>query len=176
MPLIFRGISKTRWNQQKHTDEYDWLKAGDIPAETFVDVVRKDVQQNELSVYLIDESSTSLERMLAAFAVNRDRPDKLDYKLIDYELLLNAGFEFKETSGDTPDEIVNSWHRDLHYLTTQKLAEFVRLLYFEAESERKTKIQIEKLMIASIKAGNISESKIENQNMRLKIEALKTKY
>lgn len=176
MPLIFRGINKTRWNQQKHQDEYNWLKAGEIPAETLTDVVRKDIQQNELSVYLIDDNDDALDRMVAAFAANRDRPDKLDFKVIDYQVLVDAGFTFKKSLGDTSDVSVNQCHRDLYPLTTSRLMEFIQMLYFKTESGRKTKKDVEKLIIKSIQSGYIDERSIRSPNMLSKIEILKRKY
>jgi hypothetical protein len=176
VPWIFRGVSKPRWNQQKHVEEYDWLSAGEIPAETLVDVVREDVQSNELSVYILEDEEASLRRMVAAFAVNRQRPDNVDYKLVDYEKLVQIGFEFKETSGITSDVVVNTWHRDLNHLTTNKLMKFIEILYFEAETRRVLKKDVEKWITESIQHEYIDKNLIREESMLRKIEELQQKY
>lgn len=177
MPLVFRGLNrKPSWNKQKHEEEYkDWLPAGEIPAEILVDVVREDIKQNELSIYLINENDDELKRLVAAYAVNRDRPDVLDYKVIDYELLLSFGFSFKKTLGYTADSTVNIWHRDLHHLTIDRLMEFVKLLY-NIETKRVSKKDVEKWIVESVRNKYIQLEKVRAESMQNKIRILLEKY
>lgn len=176
MPLVFRAVKRTRWNTQKHAEEYkDWLLAGEVPAETLVDVVRQDVQQNELSVYVVNDKGDELKRLVAAFAANRDRPDKLDYKLLDYDQLEILGFDFDSILGDTSDDLVNQWHRNLHHLTIARLMEFVKLLY-ETETKKSPKKDVEKWIAESVRNQYIQLERIRSETMQQKIRLLREKY
>jgi len=86
------------------------------------------------------------------------------------------GFEFKETPANTPDVIVNSWHRDLQYLTVSKLIKFIELLYFEAETRRALKKDVEKWILAGVQQQYIDTSLIREESMLRKIEELQKKY
>ena len=175
MPWIFRALnSKSRWNKQKHqeAEEYSWLQENEIPAETLTEVVGRDIRNNELSVYLVEDDPNKIERLIAAYAANRDNLQNLDYKLVDYDKMLSQDFVFKETRADVPDETVGQWHRDLHQLTVSQLVAFTTLLYRDAESKRVQKKKVGKLIADSIQAGYIDKDKIRSEKMRIQIMKL----
>jgi hypothetical protein len=79
--LIFRKIKKNRWYWD--TDSVE-KTADDFPADVFCDL---QTRNNTLSVYLVDQDESNLDRVIAAFAANGDRPDVLDFALVQVERL-----------------------------------------------------------------------------------------
>jgi hypothetical protein len=78
MPLILRKIRKARWYQYDRSD-FPWLLEEDIPADPLGDLATND---NELSVWQINDDKSNLPRVAAALAANCDDISNLDYALI----------------------------------------------------------------------------------------------
>jgi hypothetical protein len=78
MAFLLRNISKPKWAR------YEWMEPGSAPAEALTDLRPTN---NALSVWRIEADHSNLSAVLAAFASNRDRLDKLDYALVDETVL-----------------------------------------------------------------------------------------
>lgn len=63
MPLILRKIEKGRWNSDPQA--VPWLPPGEVQAQALLDLAPKD---NGLSVWLIEEDRSNLDRVVAALA------------------------------------------------------------------------------------------------------------
>ena len=171
MPYVFRKIKSTRWNLEEHREKFPWLKEGEAPATTFSDVIRDDVKDHsELSVYITDGSEDDVRRLVTAFALTGDNIDKIDYKLVDLDTMLEQNFVFKPSPGRTPDDVVNGWHHDLQ-VSAIKLAEFVQLMY-SVRSYRMLKSSLKQAIIAGIENEHINLDKIPKERMKQKVQEL----
>jgi hypothetical protein len=77
MPLMLRKIRKARWYQHNQAD-FPWLLDEDIPADPLGDLVTND---NELSVWQINDDKSNLHRIAAALAANSDDISNLDAEI-----------------------------------------------------------------------------------------------
>ncbi|MFN8496058.1 MAG: hypothetical protein U0350_51175 [Caldilineaceae bacterium] len=124
MSYILRIINKNRW--YRDAENYPGKEQADAPADTLVDLR---TEENELSVWLVDDDLANLERLLAALAANRQRLDKLDYTLFSEEIFEQIGIQVQQTVGDVPDAVVNQWHLALVNLTAMQVAELARSIW-----------------------------------------------
>ena len=111
-----RTVRQSRWDSAA---DYDWLGEGDIPADPLADFAG--TSDNCLSVWFLDDQMTDLDHLVAALAATRERTDKLDYVVFPESHLQNAGIEVCTTCGRTPDDQINSHHRDLIHLSGTKV-------------------------------------------------------
>lgn len=151
MSLILRIIRKNRWYTD---DEYAWLEENEIPSDTLGDLI---TQNNELSVWLIDDQLSNLDRLIAALASNRDKLDKLDYLLFSAEILDQVEIEYHETDGLLPDIYANNWHLSLVNLSAGKVADLAKYIWFSPTTQKKRilKKRVGDLIINSVNEGNI---------------------
>src|SRR5438045_1847252 len=116
MPFLLRKLTKQKWQPEY---AIGWLLEGDLQADALNDLA---TQNNELSVFHIDDDKSNLNRVVAALAAKRDSLDKLDYALVASQIADDAGFKTRMIKGDTADEAVNQWHRDITELSVANLA------------------------------------------------------
>ncbi len=152
MSFILRIIRKNRWYTD---DDYPWLEENEVPADTLGDLV---TQNNELSVWSIDDELSNLGRLLAALAANRDKLDKLDYLLFSPEILNQVNIEFQKTDGLLPDIHANDWHISLLNLSAHKASDLATFIWFSPTTQKKRllKNKIATLLLQSIHEGNIA--------------------
>jgi len=113
MPLLVKLDNKRMW------DSPGWLPAGEVTADAVLDLR---VEQNELSVWFVEQDRSNLERVLGALAANREHVEKLDYAVFDEASLAQVGVEARPSQGQLPDEHANeNWHRDLVELSGRRL-------------------------------------------------------
>lgn len=156
MTLVLRVIRQSRWDSPV---KYDWLAEGDIPADPLADFAN--TTGNCLSVWLVDDETKGLQRVLAALAANREKADKLDYVLFNQEVLDAAGIEFGQTPGATPDEHVNEQHRDLTHLSAAKvLALTERVWHDYLELKRTDRRVVLRLVAEGVRDGRILTSRL----------------
>jgi hypothetical protein len=72
MPFILRTIRKDRWYR---IEDVPWLEEGDIHADPLADLNTK---ANELSVWLIEDDRSNLNRVVSALAATRTHISNLD--------------------------------------------------------------------------------------------------
>jgi hypothetical protein len=89
MALVLRTISKPKWAAR------DGMEPGAAPADAVGDLRTTD---NELSVWRVETDQSNLNAVLAAFASNRDRLDKLDYALVQEKVLIGMSQQIPESA------------------------------------------------------------------------------
>ena len=115
MPKILRKVKKANWRY----DDQEWLSVDEIQSDVLNDLQSK---QNKLSIWIVEDDESNLNRILAALSANRDNPSNLDYVLLDFEILEELGIKHERTNGNTIDEELNKqYHIDFKYLSTQKI-------------------------------------------------------
>ena len=155
MPLILRTLRK---NKFVHELQPAWILQDEIQADALKDLETTD---NDLSVWLIEEDLSNLDRVLAALAANRDQLANIDFALISLDVLTELGLLFQATPGVTADKEVSLLHRDLIRLTANRLASLAQAIKRYARLERRSKAQVRSLLLDSIAAGHIDPSSLK---------------
>lgn len=160
MPHVFRVISnRRRWD--KPTPElFPWLRAGEIQADAVTDLR---TQKNGLSVFIIDNDRNNLDRVVAAFAANRDDYDKLDYVLFEDRVLDELEIRTQQQPGITPDPQVNRWHINLVELSAQKVVDLARAILRYGTTSRVLKKTVQKMIEDGVLEGRIDRARLRNK-------------
>ena len=137
------------------------VEAGTVQADALSDLK---TQGNTLSVWLIDEDRTNLNRIVAALAAGRHRLDKLDYALIDRRRLELLDIQIISKKGNSFDVQANTlWHQDLTELTGNNLLELAVVMQAKAEFIRASKKDVGALIATSINDGFIDSHQINEK-------------
>ena len=88
---------------------------------------------NKLSVFEVEDRS-NVDRILAALAAGGMKLSSKGFVLFDSELLAEIGIEIEASLGQTDDEKINSWHKDLINLSGHKLVKLARAILTTGES------------------------------------------
>lgn len=155
MPLILRTLRKNKFVRELQPA---WVPQDDIQADALKDLETTD---NDLSVWLIEEDLSNLERVLAALAANRDQLANIDFALLDVTVINNLGILIQSTPGLAPDQAVSLLHRDLIQLTATQLTQLAQALATHARLERRSKSQVRLLLLDSLTAGYIEISSLK---------------
>ena len=139
----------------------DWVQRGEVAADALCNLR---TQGNALSVWLIDDNCTNLERIIAAVAAGRMKLDKLDYALIDPRTLDQLRIRITQEKGTSCDDDANTlWHQDLQNLSGAQLVELAVLMQTQAEFRRVHKKEVGQLIVASIRDGFIDPSRLDDK-------------
>ncbi|HEX6715572.1 MAG TPA: hypothetical protein VF088_00590 [Pyrinomonadaceae bacterium] len=166
MPFILRKIRKARWHGN---DVLDWLLPDEIQADSLLDLSTKD---NQLSIYIVEDDRSNLERIIAALAGNCDFISNVDYALVPAEVLSESGIEVADVKGETSDEQVNEAHRDLIHLSASKLLVLAKAISIRGERTRLTTKKVRKMIGRSIANGYIDKARLKlpaNEISKLKL-------
>lgn len=155
MPFVLRKIRKAKWYK---SSDVPWLLDSDLQADALGDLVTKG---NRLSVYLIDDDQANLPQVVAALAASGQYVSDFEYALFDFAALLEFDIEVERAEGNTPDDLVNDWHRELVRLSVQKITALATLIQGRAERRRFLSKQVFKLISQGIAAGNIDRTKLK---------------
>lgn len=159
MAYLLRVLdNKSRWDKSR--DELPWLNNGSLVADVFWCLRTKD---GGLSTYLVDTDESNLSRVIAAFACKRDSLQKIDYALIPADVV-ESSFKLKATMCETPDAMVNEWHRDIVELTAEKLLDLARVVDSCQEKDnmrRYPKWRVEEAIIDSVSKEYIDCDKVK---------------
>lgn len=185
MPFLLRNIKKARWKKE----DKSWLNDGDSPADILTDFRS---QENNLSIWCVEDDSGNLGRILAAFAAKRDYLQVLDIVLFDSEIISDLDIQTKQTNGETFDyEINKNCHFDLNELTLYKVANLARKLSDNHEILknntrnveikrdsafiiRYTRGEVAKLIAEGLQSGNINKAELKNKKESTIIKELIT--
>src|SRR5580693_1775708 len=107
MPLLLRTVRQNRWFK---ADAVPFLEKDDVPADPLGDLPTKG---NLLSVWVLTDDRSNLERVVRAVAIGKDHIDNAGYVVFDSSAVENAGIEMLENAGSSDDAEANAWHRDL---------------------------------------------------------------
>jgi len=142
----------------------DWVRSGDVAGDALCNLR---TQGNALSVWLIDDNRTNLERIIAAVAGGRMKLDKLDYALIESGRLETLGIHMTQEKGMSCDDDANAlWHQDLHNLSGAKLVELAVTMQAHSEFKRVNKKEVGRLIAASIRGGFIDPSRLDDKLLK----------
>lgn len=123
MTFLFRELKNKSW-WDKREDELPWLQQGEMVADVFKGLGTED---GNLSTYFIDANKSNVDRVVAAYACTRNSFQRVDYVLIPLDIVSDA-FGMNTIAGNTADDKVNLWHRDIIELTPEKLLNFAYLI------------------------------------------------
>jgi hypothetical protein len=166
MPFILRKIRKARWHRN---DVLDWLLPDEIQADSLLDLSTKD---NQLSIYIVEDDRSNLERIIAALAGNCDFISNVDYALLPAEVLSENEIEVAGVKGETSDEQVNEAHRDLIHLSASKILELAKSIGTKGERTRLTAKRVSEMIGRSIANGYIDKTRLRlpaNEISKLKL-------
>jgi hypothetical protein len=145
------------------------LNAGELQADALADLTTKD---NTLSVWML-EDETLVERAATALSANRDVLANFDYVMLDVHHLTDLNIRVHESRGETPDEGVNAWHRDLIELSAQKIMGLAGVIQEHGRIDRIPEKHIAHLIAQGITAKKIDPSKLR-EGLRVKVRPLPT--
>lgn len=150
MSLVLRKIRKAKW--YKH-EAVEWLPPDRLQADTLSDLQTKD---NALSIYLVQDDKSDLERVIAALAAACDNLSNFDYALFDDAIIREASFKIANHPGETPDQTVNvTQHRDLIELTTDSVLLLARAIR-DGARERKPHSEVGELITRAVAEGHLT--------------------
>jgi len=159
MPLVLR---KTRTNLiwDDPCEGLPWLDIDDIPADPVTDL---ETHENNLSIYVIQDDKSELDRCLSALAAQRAHLHKLDYILFDISLIDSLHLEIDDKEkGTLLDQEVNLLHRNIIKLSANKLIKLSKGIIGNCVGARILDDEVARLISTSIKNGWINKSKIDN--------------
>jgi len=154
VPLILRKIRKAKWYRN---DAVPWLAKEGLQADALVDLATKG---NRLSVYVVEDDRSNLERIITAIAANCDFISDFDYALFAQETLDEIKINAEHTSGETPDTVVNSWHRDLVELSAANIFALANVIVTNAERKRVLSKRVLELVARAVASGQIEREKL----------------
>lgn len=97
MPRLLRATEGARWD----FDLPGWLEREDLPAAPFGDL--RPSPTGKLSVWMIDDDASNLDRVIAGMAANRPNLAKFDCTLIDRAVVDDMGVELRKEPGNSKD-------------------------------------------------------------------------
>jgi hypothetical protein len=161
MPLVLRKIRKARWYKK---DVVSWLKEGELQADVFVDLK---TDANKLSLWLVEDNKSNLDRIIAAVASTSDDPSNIDFALFHRSLIDSLKINSEKTSGESHDQEANQlWHLNLIELSADKLFQLAQEIQKHGEKDRFYEKQVINLLIESIKAGKIPKNNLKEKLQR----------
>jgi hypothetical protein len=101
-----------------------------------------------------------LERIIAGIAANCDFISDFDYALFAQEALDEIKINAEDTSGETPDIVVNSWHRDLVELSAANIFALAQVIGTKAERKRVLSRRVLELVAHAVASGQIERDKL----------------
>ncbi len=161
MSLVLRFIG-TYMSWEKSPEDKLWLQVDEIPADPLSDLNTKN---NELSIYILKNGKSDLDRFIAAFATSKSRGyvREIDYLVFEEELIDEAGLKYRqEDSKDLIDEKIKKLHWNLYQISSQKLLELAQKIFNYHEVNTLSIDQVCQIINNSIKNGWINENKINN--------------
>ena len=174
MPQLLVTVKQARWRKPSPA----FVQQGDVPSDCLGDLK---TTGHCLSVWVIEDDKSNLERVVTALAANRPNIDVIDYLLFDEIVISQGGFKVRQTAGDTPDPVANAkWHRDLVDLTGRTLVELAsaihqnsppatRCLPKKVKQLVKESVERNEVDPKKLKAGVASELKLDpSLSMRIK--------
>jgi hypothetical protein len=97
MAAFLRMVRCHRWDIEGNP----WLGEGEVPAGAFIDLK---TDKNALSVWRFDGDQSTLDRLVAALAANREKLDHFEYALANEEAI--PTIKVQQTPGESPDQTI----------------------------------------------------------------------
>ena len=160
MTFVFRKIDhKSWWRPDRDTSE-NWLPKDELRADALQDLK---TENNALSVYLLSDDESALDRVIAACAGTRNCVNEVDYVLVDSNVIGDLDFTVRDVLGRTPDDEVNKWHRDLCELSATKLLTLALTINKYSAVNRRQQKEVGRLLNSAVKSGFIDPQRLDPQ-------------
>ena len=168
MALFLREIGNKSWWDKAH-EEFKWLEDDDFVGDVFKSLK---TTKGKLSVFVIDDEKSSVDRVIAALASRRKSLDNFDYVLVPEKEIVGK-FKVYNTHGDTDDDVVNGLHRDVARLTAVKVMDLAVVFGTHMNNmKRKSQSDVRQIINSSISVGSLETEKID-ENLRRKLKKKK---
>ena len=148
MPLLLRTVRQNRWHKQT---AQPFLDKDDVPADPLGDLR---TTENRLSVWIVSEDRSNLERVVRAVAVLKDRIEAEGYVLFDSKILDDAGIEVLDIPGGSPDKDANAWHQGDLVLSGNKLVALAKGILLHGNSGQILKLRMKELISEGVQQGH----------------------
>lgn len=102
-----------------------------------------------------------MSRVISAVCAGGDSLDKCDYALFDLEILARVGVAIEDVRGNTLDDEVNTWHRDLVRLTANQLALLGNAVRRSARFQRMLPRDVKNAIQSAISNGRIEYGRLK---------------
>jgi hypothetical protein len=157
-------INKRKWDRLN----VPWLKPNQIQADPLGDLR---INEGTLSVWQIEDDRANLDLVITALAATRQNFDKFEYGLFDQEIVTYLGLKVRISSGNTPIDAANDWHRDLIQLTADQALSLVKSMFDTLEKHRLYDDEVQTGILNAIQQGYLDLHKV-NKSPRNKITQL----
>lgn len=152
MSSVLRIIRRTKWYRP------DWIHNNEVPADPLTDFK---TENNTLSVWLLIDEQSDLDRIISALACNRDDISNFDYLIFDSNIINKYKINKKQTTGTSIDEELNySSHFNLIELTTDQICSLTKEAFLNGKNDRIPKKKVYKMILNSINNGIIDKESL----------------
>jgi hypothetical protein len=152
MALLFRIVTNPKWVAP------GWMATGEVPADALTDLRS---ENNELSVWSVEQDRSNVDTALAAAAGARKKLDKIDYTLIDEGILPGIRIKCVKSEGQTPHTTANtSMHHDLTELTVRKISDLAHAM-MPLERMRLSEKKVKRLLQDALQGGALDRARID---------------
>jgi len=154
-------VKKARWENIP-----DFVPIDDVAADCVADLR---IEGNSLSVWLVEDDQSNVDRVLVALAARCQSISNADYALFDDSVPADLGLKIQLSVGQTPDEHANGWHRDLVQLTGLQLVRLAGRIVQTARIDRITEKRMAQLLRDALRNGRLDQVKVDN-SLLIKLE------
>lgn len=161
-------IKKRNWDNL----DVSWLINNDIQADPLCGLL---IIEGSMSVWYIDDSKLYLDLIIAALVVNRQNLDKFEYGLFDHNVLDDVEIKVEKTTGTTPIDNINSFHRDLTQLTIDKATILIKAIFPTIQKERVPVENVKQKVIIALEKEQINFNKV-NRSMKSQLSVLMANF
>jgi hypothetical protein len=154
VPFLLRSIRKAKWYENP---DLPWLSQNELQADALQDLK---TDSNTISVWYIVDDHSNKERIITALAATRQYAVQFDYFLLKEHYIREINIKIVERQGDSPDNSINSWHRDLVELSAEKLMLLARSIQQNAQIERIPARDIRRFLTHALLSGRFDSTKM----------------
>lgn len=144
-----------RWSEP---ESLPWVNDQDIAADYLMDFR---TLENVLSLWIVEDDESNLEAIVAAYAANRDNPQKLDFVLFANDVITDSAITVQFTPGTTYDSQINARHLTLIELSGFKVVALIRaILDSDYNSDKRDKVEVMDLVAQAVDAQRLPYDKL----------------
>lgn len=153
--MWFRKIRKSKWYKNS---EVSWLGEHDLQGDALTDLT---TQNNALSMWIVEDNSSNLNRIISAIAATNQNLSNIDYALLDFTIVEGLGVKVGVVPGATPDMQANEvWHRDFQELTARQIMGLADAIRVNGRLERFQSPKVLKLIQSAVQSGHIEKQSL----------------
>lgn len=159
MAVYIHGIEYALWNA---IDDLDWLTEDEVPAAAVASLKAKN---NELSLFLVDDSRPIIARIAVAIRLGSDKGfTEFGYAILSEDVINNLPIARETSPGETWDTEANRWHLALVQLTGATLNEFAKAIWHQATKDLVTQKDVISQAKLEIQDGTISKERLNKRH------------